>query len=208
MTQETDTLVVPQGGTLIRPDVLRPNLKEMPSSVVSRTYAYWLGLLPECPRNQIDCAGFSFQKMNEEIKPNPRKPGSKLRNPVPGGLHKHVNVGQIIALRLILPRLMLRFTGEVDSRMTTDDPDSPRPLRVGKLLKIPTPRQVAEAKARSGYVPHYEPEPEDEPAMNYMFFKLCEDQDRPRRGLTAPEPISVTGVWWPEPINQMEELLG
>ncbi len=41
----------------------------------------------------------------------------------------------------------------------------------------------------------------DEPAARYMYAVLCQDQENPLRGSGFPQPISETGIAWPETLE-------
>jgi hypothetical protein len=169
--------------------------------------------LPECPIGQINVAGLNFPKRNEIFMADPLNPGGqKIRVPSIGGLHKTITQDHILALREILPRLIIRFSGVETAQQeevgtgTNIGHKFKRGVKA-KLVKIPTPAQIVSARENGTKVPRYVREHGDRPAAEYMFFKLCLDQNAPRRELTPPETIATGGIFWPGDIDEINALL-
>lgn len=208
----TDTATAPRT-TLVDGHLLVPNFDELPGVCLGDEHAYWMGLTPECPIGQIDIVGLNFPKRNEIFVVDPLKPGGqKIRVPAIGGLHQKITQDHILGLREALPRLVIRFANaeseqqeERGTGKNTGDAFK-RGVRA-KLVKIPTPAQVADAIKNGTRIPRYVREAGDKPAADFMFFKLCLNQETPRRELTPPETIAKGGIFWPGDIDEINALL-
>ncbi len=179
-------------------------LDSYPGVAVIHENAYWMGVVPSCPVNQINVAGLNFSKLNEIFVDDPARTGNKLRVPVIGELHRGVTLDHIHALAAALPRLVLRFPKGKGSRDVAEEPGAGENIgdvhvrtRKGFLIRVPTEEMIAAAKEGGVHRPRYVRKPGDEPAADYMYFKLCDNQEEPHRGVVVPPSISVAGLEWP-----------
>lgn len=193
----------------IDPAKLVADLDAMDPDIIGSEFAYWLGVLPQCPTNTIQAGGLTFGKVNERIINDPN--GKQRREPVVGGLNRRVNARHIRALERLLPRLVIRFLEPPRDENPDEfgkgadyqsvDAAYVRP-RKGYILTMPHPDDIARAKEEKRPPPPlYVRQRWDEPAARYMFFHLCEDQDNPHRGQYYPKTLDKTGIVWPEPLN-------
>jgi len=165
------------------------------SAGVSKQYAYWIGTLPGAPTEGINCAGIDFPKMTEQVIGKGR---DTRRIPRIGSI-RHLAEDQIDMLRDRLPANVVRFHGpELDHDMRGTLEDLEKPRRKGHLIRIPTEEQLAAAKTRGRTLRRYVAGSHDEPAAKFMFALLCENQKNPSPGSVYPEPLSETGLEWPE----------
>jgi len=194
-------------------NLLVPNFDDLPGVTLGTEHAYWMGVTPDCPISQINIVGLNFPKRNEIFVADPVNPGGqKIRVPSIGGLHRAVTQDHIIALREVLPRLVIRFATETPGQQ--EEPGTGvntghvfKRQRKAELVIIPTSAQIVKAKENGTQVPRYSRHAGDRAAAEFMFFKLCLDQAVPRRELTCPETIFQGGIFWPEDINEINALL-
>ena len=200
-------------------ELLVPKFDELPGVTGGDEHAYWMGVTPDCPIAQINIAGLNFPKRNEIFMVDPINPGGqKIRVPAIGGLHKKVTQDHILALREVLPRLVIRFAAAQPEQK--EEPGTGQ--NTGHVFKrgvkaelviIPTPAQIVKAKkevektGKNIRIPRYSRDVGDRPAADFMFFKLCLNQEDPRRELTVPETIRVGGIFWPGDIDEINALL-
>jgi len=193
--------------------LLVPNFDDLPGVCLGDEHAYWMGVTPDCPLAQINVVGLNFAKRNEIFVVDPLNPGGqKIRVPAIGGLHRKVTADHILALREMLPRLVIRFAhAEAEQK---EEPgtgvNTGHQFKRGvkaKLVKIPTPAQIVIAQENGQRIPRYSREAGDRPAAEFMFFKLCLDQEAPRRELTVPESVAQGGIFWPGDIDEINALL-
>ncbi len=116
-----------------------------------------------------------------------------------GGLHNHINEDNIRALRDVLPRMVVRWKDKA-----AREAKGLRPL--AKIIKIPTAERLAQAKADGTHVSRYVRQPDDEPAVKYMYMHLCADQSEPERGHDY-STLDETGLVWPEELDAETEAL-
>lgn len=177
-----------------------PDFNAHQGFAVAQDYAYYLGVLGSCPVAQINCAGLNFPMRNDVFRDDPARPGKKMRVGVVGGQNNKVNADHIAALRTSLKRLVIRFKEEpeqLEEPGTGKNTRAPhKKARVGKLIRIPTAEQVAEARESGGHVPRYVRDPNDEPAARYMYMHPCPDQSYPERGHDFTT-IEEGGIFWP-----------
>ncbi len=176
----------PKAQQVIAPSDLAPDMQAV--EAMSERFKYWVGIHPDCPVERIGAAGLTFQKVNELLVPDAE--GKTQRVPVIGGI---ANIDRETMLRLtkVLPRIVIRFLDDPDEH---EEPgtglnvgDAFKNKRRGQLITIPKPGD----KRRKYY-----PQPNDRPAINWMFMQLCADQDAGSRGTTFPESIAKTGLAW------------
>lgn len=167
--------------------------------VAAETRWFWIGTLPECPDWAPVFNGLDFPKFVEQASRS--RDGRTIRIPM---------VGQIVKLsqerlRVIaghIARTVIRFRSAQESSdrgIGLGPAELPTPRRKGSLIKIKTPEEL-EALRKAGLpAPVYEAQPFDEPMSNYVFMIPCADQKNGgRNGNSYPDPISVTGIDWPE----------
>ncbi len=188
-----------------------PDLDSFKGLAVTDEYAYYLGVTGDCPVTQIDCVGLNFPMRQEVFRPDPMHPGQRRREPVIGGMNKRINIDHIHALRECLKRMVIRFKDEPAQKEEQGTgknigADHQR-LRRGKLVKIPTSEQLLLAQKERLHVNRYVRQPNDEPAVRYMYFKLCPDQANPARGHDF-STIEESGIIWPGELDaELETLL-
>jgi len=193
-----------QGRTHISGSELVPNLDEQRKQLgVSRTYKYWVGVTPSCPREHVDLAGINFPKVNENLVDDPLRTGNKRRVPVIGSI-VDLSEAQVRLMRDKLKRTIIRFTdnsGEAEEPGTGQNiGDNHKRPRRGQLITIPTAEETADRIARNKPSRTYRPHANDVPAARYMFAQICDDQDKGSRGEYYPETLETTGLWWPDTI--------
>ena len=171
-------------------------------------YYYWVGVLPTCPVESVDIAGINFPKLNENVIDDPSRTGRSRRVPVIGSI-TILTEDKIRLLREKLPRQVVRFldggAGAGGAKEETGTGQNLGDLHVrprkGYMVRIPTDQQIKERRERGRSSRHYVRQKGDEPAAKYIFAMLCEDQDKPDRGDFYPDPLEVTGLEWPEKIE-------
>lgn len=177
-----------------------PDFNAHKGFAVANEHAYYLGVLGTCPVAQINCGGLNFPMRNDVFRDDPSRPGKKMRVGVVGGQNNKVNAHNIAALRTGLKRLVIRFTDEpaqLEERGTGKNTRAPHQKgRRGKIIRIPTPEQMAEAREAGVHVPVYVRQPNDEPAARYMYMHPCPDQAYPERGHDFTT-IEEGGIFWP-----------
>lgn len=198
--------------TQIEGSTLVPNFDDHMDLGVTTEHAYWMGVTPDCPAHQISCAGLDFPKMNERLIPDPNRTGKTVRVPVLGGLNKGVTSTQVEALRECLPRMVIRFTEEeLDQKEEQGSGnnigDVHVKVRKGYVITIPTAKQIKDAKKAKTRIPRYVRNVNDVPAARYMFFEICKNQTEPQRGVECPPTIETAGVFWPDELSELDELL-
>lgn len=164
-----------------------------------RRYRYWVGLVPECPIDVLDCSGINFPKRNEKLYADPMQTGETKRAPVRGSL-VWLTEDHIVRLRERVGRMVIRHlsdSGQREEPGTGENRGDPvrRPRR-GEVIRVPTETQVAEARRQGRPINLYVPEPQrDVPAARYMFcVRMDEDE---RSADKCPPPLEVTGLEWP-----------
>ena len=157
---------------------------------VSREYWFWVGAVDdELPYLEgVDLAGMSFPKRNEDLIPDPARTGKTTRVPVPGTL-VNMDARRFRLLRERLTRSVIRITGTGEHR------------RAQRIL-IPTAAELEEREKEGRPAKRYVQHPGDRPLAEFVYVQFCDNQDRPRRGVSVPPPVSETGLEWPEPIDE------
>jgi hypothetical protein len=185
-------------GTSLVPDL---------SSIVSgatKQYAYWVGVTPSCPVEHIDLAGINFPKVNELIVADPLRTNQKRRVPVIGSI-VWLTKDRLELMQERLRRTVIRFyedAGQKDEPGTGQNvgDNHVRPRR-GQLITIPSDEQIQQAGKANRAIRRYVPQSNDVPAARFMFAELCSDQVKGNRGEVYPEPLEVTGLDWPEDLE-------
>ena len=168
---------------------------------VARTFKYWVGVTPSCPREHIDLAGINFPKVNENLVSDPMRTGNKRRVPVIGSI-VDLDQRKILKMRDRLRRTVIRF---LDDAGQTEEPGTGqnvgdnhvRPRR-GQIITIPTDEDIEDRGRRGKPTNAYRPHPNDVPAARYMFAQICDDQDKGSRGEYYPDTLETTGLSWPD----------
>lgn len=164
---------------------------------VSQSYVFWVGAKPAMPTESCDIAGVNFPKLNV-IKRT--KNGKQDEFPVIGSLVR-LTRPQVEEIASRMSRTIIRFNGPKQDRQPgaeTAEAGVERPYRKGQLITIPTAEELETRRKNQFAAIPYEQGPFDEPVADYLFAQLCEDQDQPTRGSVYPDPLSVTGLSWPE----------
>ena len=191
-----------QGKTHIGGSDLVPDLDAHKAQIgVSRSYKYWVGVTPSCPREHIDLAGINFPKVNENLVSDPMRTGNKRRVPVIGSIVE-LDQRKILKMRDRLRRTVIRF---LDDAGQTEEPGTGqnvgdnhvRPRR-GQIITIPTDEDIEDRGRRGKPTNAYRPHPNDVPAARYMFAQICDDQDKGSRGEYYPDTLETTGLSWPD----------
>lgn len=178
---------------------LVPDLSKHRASVESTRF-YWVGVTPDCPVRFVDLAGINFPAHNENLIPDPSRPGRKKRQPVVGAIVP-MNAEKIDQIRERLARTVIRFT---DDKGQKEEPgtgqnlgDLARRPRRGYLITIPREEDVAAREKAGRPTRRYMQQPGDQPAARYMFAKLCTNQTTGNRGDEYPDVLEQTGLDWP-----------
>lgn len=186
---------------------LVPDFDKLGTVAVLRQYRYWVGVTPSCPVEGIDLAGINFPKVNEKLVDDPLRTGRRMRVPVIGAV-VWLTEDKIKRMRERLHRTIIRFLrddGEVEEPNTGKNVgDVHRRPRRGQLITIPTDAEVEARKKRGKATREYVPHKNDVPAARFMFACLCENQEQGSRGESYPDPLELTGLSWPEEINEEE----
>ena len=171
---------------------------------------YWLGAFPQCVGEGLDVAGVNFPKLVETVKAKGLG-GKTTRTPRIGALVK-LPIEKVELIREKLAACVIRFTeklqpetfdtdangNEQRSGHQTDAMDYTQKRRQGHPIRIPTDAALKEARKHGRMLRQYVRRPLDEPAADYLFAVPCANQDSPARGEAYPEPLSQTGLPWPE----------
>ena len=170
---------------------LTPDLKKHAASIGKR-YAYWIGALPTVPNDVVYLGGIGFPKMTERVTGSGQE---TKRFPMIGSV-VHMDDDQVRRIQDQIPRVVVRFNGPDTGEMEGLMPD--RPKRKGHLVTIPTDAEIEAARRNNRSRRAYVNEEFDEPVARHIFMALCPDQKRPSTGSTYPEPLSETGIEWPD----------
>ena len=137
-----------------------------------------------------------FPKLVEQI--IRKRDGAQQRIPMIGSV---VRLGRdkLMKLRERLQRTVIRFrdpkVADIGVGATIAGIEG-KPRR-GAPVTMPAPGEN-EKRAKSNMPARtYHRDQMDEPAANYLFAVLCDDQEKGNRGQVYPEPLSVTGIEWP-----------
>ncbi len=200
---------------------LVPDLKKHQKGIVGKHW-YWIGALPGCPREHLDIGSVDFPKMVERVSIDPNSRDTR-RVPLIGSV-RQLTLVQLKKIEADLPNCVIRFEQTFDEEAASRvkdaakcDDDSPAQLQYGPVggpgstlealdvvrrkghpIRIPTDKAVDEAKKAGRHLKGYSPDLKDEPAADYVFAVLCSDQNQPQRSDFYPEPLSVTGLEWPD----------
>jgi hypothetical protein len=191
-----------RGKTHIDGSELVPNLGDHEHAHgIARSYKFWVGVTPSCPREYIDLAGINFPKVNENLVADPMRTGNKRRVPVIGSI-VDLDERKIQKMREKLKRTVIRFLddgGQAEEPGTGQNVgDNHQRPRRGQIITIPTDAEVEERRRRGKPTQEYRPHPNDVPAARYMFAQLCDDQTKGSRGEYYPDTLETTGIWWPD----------
>lgn len=202
----------PEVKTQLSGDSLTANIGSLSDQQgLSRTYQYWVGVSPTCPVEFIDLAGINFPKVNEQLVPDPMRTGKKKRAPKVGAIVR-LDESKIKLMRGRMARTIIRF---LDDQGVQDEPGTGenigdvavRPRR-GQVLTIPTEEEIQERRRQGKPTRAYTPNPKrDVPASRFMFAQLCPNQDHPERGEFYPDPLEVTGLSWPDSLDDIADIL-
>lgn len=165
-------------------------------AVTLREHRYWIGTLPDCPREHVDIAGVNFPKVNELLVPDRTNPTKKTRIPVFGSI-VHLSVGKLEQIRERLTRTVVRFTEaevreEAGTGQNVGDPHQ-RPRR-GHLITIPRAEDIEVARKEGRAIHLYVASADDVPVARFLFMQLCADQKNGMHGSVYPDPLEVTGL--------------
>lgn len=185
----------PRRGSALTPGNLATNRDAMRD-----TRWYWVGTLPGSPVDFVSVAGQTFPKLEERI--SWKKDGTQINVPVIGALLQ-LTKADIERMREALPRTIMRFTDGRGEPKSVDEIGVGEPVenaqdnyRKGFLITIAKKAEIEEAAKAQRAVRHYTQREGDEPAARYLFAQLCEDQQKPRRGESYPEPLEQTDLIW------------
>lgn len=179
---------------------LVPNLETLKTGSLTR-YAYWVGISPSCPVENIVLGGINFPKVAERIVDDPMRTAQKRRVPVIGSL-VWLSIEQIDKIREALSRTVIRFYpdgGQKEEPGTGQNvgDNHIRPRR-GQVITIPSAEQVEEAQKSGRAIRRYIASERDVPAARFLFAQLCADQKNGNRGDFYPDPLETTGLDYPE----------
>lgn len=197
--------------TVFSPDQLAPDLDARRNPTLSSTHYYWVGLLPKAPVTNVSLAGINFPIANQKLVDDPSSPGNKARIPVVGAILE-LNEHQILKLQDRLSRTVIRFT---EARSVLDDGigediGDELPVRKGFLITIPTEADQKALRERGKAVRDYVAHPNDEPIRDYVYAVPCSSIDEARRKASLgdyPQPLSETGLEWPDEVISSREAL-
>lgn len=192
--------VVRESLTKLSGESLTPNL-DATRAVVSRRYWYWIGVLPTAPVDNIQITGINFPKAEEIV----TKRGTKTHRQGVIGALAHLDQDAILRLRERLPRTVVRVfpaTTEVVSGTGMQLADAYERKSKGQMITIPRKEDVDSLRKQGLPVHLYSQHPNDQPGARYMFMELCADQERPQRGSYYPEVLEVTGLEWPDELQE------
>jgi hypothetical protein len=189
-----------QSATKLSGESLMPNL-DATRAVTARRYWYWIGVLPTAPTDNIQITGINFAKAEEVV----TKRGNKThRHGVIGSLVQ-LDQGAILRLRERLPRTVVRVfpeTTEVVSGTGMQLAEAYERKSKGQMITIPRKEDLDALRKQGLPAQPYVQHPNDQPGARYMFAQLCEDQERPQRGSYYPEVLEVTGLEWPDELQE------
>jgi hypothetical protein len=166
---------------------LVPDLTKNLRAIETR-YWYWLGALQDLPAGQATAGGISFHKITERVWRDAA--GNTQREPKIGNVQQ-LTAYDIKRIRDRLPYLVARIS----------KPDEEIPDRRGRLVRIPTEVEIEERIKHKRPVRRYVQESGDRPLADYLFAKLCEDQESHKPGHTYPPPLSQSGLEWPDELQ-------
>lgn len=175
------------------------------SPSINEEYCYWIGALPSCPSEHIDLCGIHFPKVTEWVT-KARDGGPSQRIPKIGQVVR-LNKAQILKLQDRLSRTIIRFRSAKPANFDNGVGSTFQGVegalrRKGSPVTIPT-KQELEARVAAGLPARsYTRQAFDEPAADYLFAQLCDDQDSGSRGEAYPEPLSATGIVWPGELQE------
>lgn len=157
-------------------------LPDLSGPAVAKPLRCWVGLLPECPANQADVFGMSFVKHTERIVRDPNDPSEARRVPVIGTIG-FLDPASVDAFVEAMGRQIIRTTREHEDGR-----------KLGKLIRIPSPAKIENARETGGRVRAYHPQAKDEPLARYAYLVVLDDQESGRPGDFYPDPIEKTGI--------------
>lgn len=163
-------------------------------SIVSKSWRYWVGLLPSAPVEAMTICGVSFPKMNEDLVSDPMRTSTKKRIPVIGAI---TIISESLLLKIIdqIPRIVFRFQPgqkeEIGTGQNIGD-NHQRPRR-GTIVTIPRPDELIARAAMGRSSQAYDQQSGDEPVAKYIFAILCQDQEVGERGDFYPSSLEASG---------------
>lgn len=181
------------------------DLDKLTKGVIGK-YAYWMGALPDAPREHLQIGSIDFPKMEEDVRID--KTGKTKRRENIGSI-RWLTLVQIQRVEDDVLQQIIRFDGAGKSPGGPGDGlevlDEPR--RKGIPMRVPTDANIEKAIKDKRPLRPFSAEVTDEPAARYVFMQLCADQERPQRSDFYPDPLEVTGLVWPagtkpEPVLQ------
>jgi len=185
-----------------------PTSSLAPAVLVNRTagegtivrHWFWIGTMPSIgDRGSVTVAGIHFPKLHETVSPAPAGGGRSERTGHIGQCI-HMSRAQMESITECLPRCVYRFTEppkDVPGPGEGIEALDQTPRR-GRPIRIMTDAEIQVRKSTGVPAIEYSPEEWDEPLVDHIFCVPCYNQDAPRPDVVYPDPISVTGVEWPD----------
>lgn len=171
------------------------------SAAVNREFIYWVGALPGLPTEHVDLCGVNFPKVNENLLPDPGRSDRKIRVPVIGALVR-LTPQKLKAIEERLRRTVVRFYEAAEIRHEPGTGENigdvhQRPRR-GQVITIPREADIEAAEKAGRAARRYTPDRRDVPIADFLFMELCSNQETGNRRDSYPEPLSATGLVYPE----------
>ena len=181
--------------------------RDQPHAGVSERRWFWLGSMPSLgAQNGVHVAGHTFPRTHEIVLD--RQAGSASERIPHIGYCAQLSRSEIEVIKERLPFMVFRFT---DGPEFAPDPGGPGdgievlrgPLgeqigRRGYPIRIKSEEEMAMRKKERAPAAQYHPQAWDEDLADHVFCIPCVDQQNPRTGGTYPDPLTVTGLEWPE----------
>lgn len=194
--------------TKIKGTALVPDISDRGGPGVLTEYRYWVGITPSCPVESLDLAGINFPKVNEELILDPLRTNIRQRVPVIGALVT-LTKQRVELMRDRLPRTVIRF---LESKGKQEEPGTGKNIgdvhmrpRRGHVITIPSAKEVEQRRADGKPTREYTFHKNDVPAARFMFAVLCANQEKGERGPEYPEPLEITGLEWPDELDERTE---
>lgn len=167
----------------------------------TKRFKFWIGVIPECPREHIDICGVHFPKITAKVKPSALTPGLTDRVPQIGAIVE-LTEDKFSAIMERIPRTVIRFldgNAEVNQERGELGEDIQR--RKGHIITIPTEEELEQRRKAGRSAREYIKRPGDVGAAAFIFMHLCKDQDRGERGSSYPYTLDTSGAHWPDQIE-------
>ena len=186
------------------PGALRVSRDAPPKGIAARRW-YWLGTLPTLgKRNDVAIAGTTFPRAHETVLD--RQGGQSSRRIPMIGYIGYLSRTQIDLIAERRPWMVMRFTegpqadlgGPGDGIEVLEGKDGTQIGRQGHPIRILTDAECARRREDGAPSGAYTPADWDEDLADHVFCVPCESQEQPRPGVVYPQPLSVTGLDWPE----------